>query len=742
MIDRLIQALQERKDDAGWRDAADAIWLAAVLLEGRRDAPAPPAPHESGPGPDQLGPAGSNEGQAVDREPGPGPPPAPEGSSAPILPRPPSETVGGVGPEADEPGPGPADAGVVPGRLKQGAASPVSVPGAAALADALAIGRQMRPLVVREPSAPARELDEEGTVRNAADLDIWFPVLRPASGLAFEMALVVDAALSMVPWGEAIREFRRVLERLGAFRDVRAWRLQPDRCGRLTVTPESGARSAPRPPSELRDPSGRRLVLIVSDCAAAPWHDGRARALIADWGQTQPVAVVQVLPQSLWRQTGLARAPRVTARAPRAAAPNARLRVDPGDPDPAGGVIVPILAMAPGPLGAWARMLTRPGLAAVTAYLLRPRRAPQSPEPSPTTVSPVPETPAEDRIARFVRSASRPAQELAACLAAAPLHLPVMRLVQRAMLPESRPTHLAEVLLGGLVRVERAPADNSDVVTYEFHDGVRNRLIDLIEFPRAVEAFEVASRYVTDRFGQSLDFRALVANPRGLLPLDADDRMRPFARVAAQLLKRLGREYAEILDGPGQTPGPVSSAEVSINSIGMRLKLIPAGEFLMGSPSSYLDASVNEKPQHRVRITQPFYLGDFPVTRGQFQRFVNASGYQTEAERDEKAGWDWAAESEQWHDYPMSEVNWRSPGFHQTDDLPVVHVSWNDASAFCDWLSQQEGQIYRLPTEAEWEYACRAGTTTRFSFGDDENALGQYAWYDANSNYQTHPVGQ
>ncbi|MGP0069268.1 MAG: formylglycine-generating enzyme family protein [Isosphaeraceae bacterium] len=170
------------------------------------------------------------------------------------------------------------------------------------------------------------------------------------------------------------------------------------------------------------------------------------------------------------------------------------------------------------------------------------------------------------------------------------------------------------------------------------------------------------------------------------------------------------------------------------------MKLIPAGEFLMGSPDSDKDASDDEKPQHRVRITQSFYLGMHQVTRGQFGRFVEATRYQTEAEKDGKGGYGWDASSNKWEQNPK--FTWRSAGFEQTDNHPVVNVSWDDASAFCDWLSRQEGQPYRLPTEAEWEYACRAGTTTRFSFGDSENLLGQYAWYAANSTNQTHPVGE
>ena len=80
-------------------------------------------------------------------------------------------------------------------------------------------------------------------------------------------------------------------------------------------------------------------------------------------------------------------------------------------------------------------------------------------------------------------------------------------------------------------------------------------------------------------------------------------------------------------------------------------------------------------------------------------------------------------------------------GFEQTDEHPVVNVSWNDALAFCRWLSKKEGKICRLPTEAEWEYACRAGSTTRYCFGDDASDLGEYAWYGANSDRKTHPVG-
>jgi formylglycine-generating enzyme required for sulfatase activity len=210
---------------------------------------------------------------------------------------------------------------------------------------------------------------------------------------------------------------------------------------------------------------------------------------------------------------------------------------------------------------------------------------------------------------------------------------------------------------------------------------------------------------------------------------DQEDRPADAAVLAERLAALLKRSVDAVKQG-----------KEIVNSIGMKLKLVPAGEFLMGSPDSDPDAYASEKPQHHVRITKPFYLGIHQVTRGQFRRFVEASGYKTEAERDGQGAFGWDAAANEW--VTDRKFTWRSPGFDQTDDHPVVNVSWNDAKAFCDWLSQQEGQTYRLPTEAEWEYACRAGTTTRYSFGDDESVLDRFAWYGANSNRQTHPVGE
>jgi len=168
---------------------------------------------------------------------------------------------------------------------------------------------------------------------------------------------------------------------------------------------------------------------------------------------------------------------------------------------------------------------------------------------------------------------------------------------------------------------------------------------------------------------------------------------------------------AALLPKPGDVVG-----DAVTNSIGMKLVYIPAGSFMMGSPSTEEGRLRREGPQHQVRISEGFWMGQTEVTQGQYKSVMNAQP--------------WSGKS----------------GVQEDANNPAVYVRWDDAVEFCRKLSQQEGKTYRLPTEAEWEYACRAGTTTRFSFGDSDSSLGDYAWcgsnaYDVDEKY-AHSVGQ
>lgn len=194
-----------------------------------------------------------------------------------------------------------------------------------------------------------------------------------------------------------------------------------------------------------------------------------------------------------------------------------------------------------------------------------------------------------------------------------------------------------------------------------------------------------------------------------------------------------------LITGTAGVPPPLVE-----NSLGMKFVLVPAGEFLMGSDEPLATLArdfprieperfrqlADEAPAHRVRITRPFYLGRHEVTVGQFRRFLSASGHVPESIADGTGGYGYVAMQVPGKDAFAGRdprFSWQDPGFFQGDDHPVVNVTWNDAVALAEWLTRAEGIRYRLPTEAEWEYACRASSRTRYFFGDDPSGLSGYA---------------
>lgn len=175
--------------------------------------------------------------------------------------------------------------------------------------------------------------------------------------------------------------------------------------------------------------------------------------------------------------------------------------------------------------------------------------------------------------------------------------------------------------------------------------------------------------------------------------------------------------------------GQQAANEPVTNSLGMKLILVPAGEFVMGSMLSneqmaeriggFRPRNPSKKPTARqVVIQQPFFMGAHEVTRAQFKQFVDAIGYLTLAESPDAKPRPGGLGLNQNNRYVFGDFNWKQPGYPSNDSHPVSYVGYNDAIAFCKWLSEKEGRNYRLPTEAEWEYVCRAGTQSIFSFGD------------------------
>jgi formylglycine-generating enzyme required for sulfatase activity len=158
-----------------------------------------------------------------------------------------------------------------------------------------------------------------------------------------------------------------------------------------------------------------------------------------------------------------------------------------------------------------------------------------------------------------------------------------------------------------------------------------------------------------------------------------------------------------------QTPVPGLRDKLQDDSPAPLVVWLPGGMFTMGENESSYD---DEKPAHEVSVGA-FSIGQYPVTFEEYDRFCEAT------RREKPSDWEWGRGTR-----------------------PAIEVSWEDAAAYCEWLCEQTGAHYRLLTEAEWEYACRAGSATRYCFGDDEPSLSDYAWYSENAEGKTHPVGE
>ncbi|MBN2130589.1 MAG: formylglycine-generating enzyme family protein, partial [Sedimentisphaerales bacterium] len=187
----------------------------------------------------------------------------------------------------------------------------------------------------------------------------------------------------------------------------------------------------------------------------------------------------------------------------------------------------------------------------------------------------------------------------------------------------------------------------------------------------------------------------------------------------------------------GQNDEHPARVTLTVGGVPFDFVRIGGGTFEMGSPFQYVDQYnwTYEMPVHEVAIDHSYYLATTEVTLAQFSLFVEETGYVTDAE---KQGWAFTCVPDApWH-YEVL-IDWRFPGFTQNDDEPVTHIGWYDAAAYCRWFSEKTGRDVRLPSEAEWEYACRAGTT-----GEYAGNLSEMAWYLWNSDKirHTYPVGR
>ncbi|MEI5102286.1 FxSxx-COOH system tetratricopeptide repeat protein [Streptomyces sp. PmtG] len=544
-----------------WTELADALYLAAfqdaasTAFPGTTAAPSTDrALHAEDPPPPVPGGRRPGRGaQGPEEEPGETHERAPLAAASPVRP------LAGARRGA---GSAEADQAAVPDRPR--------------LAESLALGRSLRPLRLFRSSPHDLELDEEATAERAAVEDLWTPVCRSLPERRQDLLLLVDEGPSMALWRRTARQIGALMEQIAAFRTVRrvSWRLEE--------AAEAAARAAA--------PGARQLVLIVTDGGHDAWRDGRAAALLHRLASSSPTAVLNVLPQHLWDLT----LPTVTTARLRAASPaEPNRRYDAvscpadadalgphavPDPAPADAVAVPVVELRPESLARWSRLVAAADgsewhrLAALLTAPEGDARAKEA-ERVPGSLADVLAGPDAERdavgtggtggavsaapsaearaaraaamVRRFRAVASPASFALAKRMAAVPLNLPVMRLLQQAA-PGTQFWNLAELVLLGLVRRSDAAADVEDAhrVSFDFADGVRDELLALGRRAETIAAL----RQVQDFLGPRLE--ALWEGGGALVAPDGDpadppitDQTRPFVTHLYTALCALSGPY-------------------------------------------------------------------------------------------------------------------------------------------------------------------------------------------------------
>jgi formylglycine-generating enzyme required for sulfatase activity len=615
---------------------------------------------------------------------------------------------------------------------QQGQGLSLRVPDAPSLREPIHLARSLQPLMRRIATGRMTILDETATVQRTAEQGICIPVMHSELEPWLDLALVVDESQSMLIWRHTIKDLQRLLTHYGIFRDIRIWGIKPDDAGKeLQIFSRMGSNHRLASAKELVDPTGRRLVLIVSDCVSNIWRKGLIFPALQEWTQKQPLVILQMLPERMWRRTALGLGTSVEFSSSLDGAANRDLLVNKKFLFEK-RTKIPILTLEPEVAVSWSQMLVGKADALISGYILPVKLDIDSHPQLQKQQQAIASQDVSQRVQRFRATTSPLGRKLAGLLAAAPfINLPVVRLIQQTLLPQSRSPQVAEVFLGGLLqpKSEISSDTNPDAVEYEFIAvDCRDILLEDSPVNDSIDVLNAVSRYVAAQMGRSLsEFMAMLKAPSK----DKVENVKPFAELTARILRKLGGEYAQLADElqpsqtdkePPETPEPTLPKfldfefdVVSIQMLNLEMVEIPAGSFVMGSPENEEGGYADERPQHEVRVPD-FAIGKYPITQAQWRVVATLPKVKTDLEPD--------------------------PSNFKGEDRPVEQVSWLDALEFCRRLLKHTGREYRLPSEAEWEYACRAGTTTAYSFGDNAAELGEYAWYTENSESQTHPVGQ
>lgn len=433
--------------------------------------------------------------------------------------------------------------------------------------------RALYPLLQKIESSKYFIFDEEKTAHKIADTNIFQVVESPSLERWLEIDIVIDNTPSMEYWRWLIKELESLLRCTGAFRSIHFWRIDFDDhtgqpfliSGRQFSKSSKGRQHSLR---EITNFSGKRAIIWVSDCSSPAWYNGQYSSVFDCWGKKSLLSIFQVLPYRLWYRTGLQFLEEVILQAKK----RVRRNIDfvacqeniLSDEIGKRTIGIPILCLDPDTFRQWADTISGRYNEGTLGVLVQ--------QDTPSMFSLVSEDVYEEPIdgvtlvKRFFESSSKEAWQLAVYFSLLPsINIPLMRLIQESLVQDSRFEHLAEVLLGGILRPVQGEQGDLDW-TFEFKNGVQEELSESLPKGKAVEILSTLSEYVGEHLDSSTDFLVYI----GHLALSGDTILgvvgEGFAKVSTKILKKYGGKLAEIAEKVDQ----YSSEQVEKDNIRIR----------------------------------------------------------------------------------------------------------------------------------------------------------------------------
>ena len=507
---------------------------------------------------------------------------------------------------------------------------PFKVPNARSLREPLPLAQALKPLISRIPFSTNLVLDEAATAQRIANEGLWLPVFKPTLEPWLDLELVIDESISMQIWWGTIRELERLLKNYGIFRDVRVWGLISDENsvivneGKQSQTPNSvgskvkirrgfgttSKNQSPRSPKELIDHTNRRLVLVVSDCVSSLWRNGEMTKILELWANHLPIAIIQMLPESLWIITALREELPVRLQGLTAWVANQYLITKEVslwyELDKENEIKVPIFTLEPHQVATWAQMLSGKSSIWTLGYVFNrdiSRREKRLFQRSQGEITP------QQLVMRFQTFATPMARELAVLLSASPvISLPVVRLIQETMLKDSLQVNVAEVFLGGLLNPisEINVETNPDDVLYDFIDGVRDILLDDVALIDALDVLDKVSEYIAKKAGLSLEeFTAVLRKEQVMDDSNIALEIDYFAKVTAQIFRHFGEEYKDLIDSRESIqPKPMEKSDQATSVVSQEEPETKAPQKLLKIRINSLDFETLELHEKSIQQTE------------------------------------------------------------------------------------------------------------------------------------------